>query len=55
MKHTLPTKRKKRKVKPCKKIAILAFPFGVDFHDETGKMSRSDKRGSLRGESGLTE
>ncbi|MDD7187457.1 MAG: hypothetical protein PUH93_06910 [Clostridia bacterium] len=27
------------------------FPKGVDFPDETGKMSRSDKRGTLRGES----
>ena len=34
---------------------LFAFPFGVDFPDETGKMSRSDKRGTLRGESGLTE
>ena len=33
----------------------LAFPFGVDFPDETGKMSRSDKRGTLRGESGFYE
>ena len=40
---------------PHKTKHCLAFPFGVDFPDETGKMSRSDKRGTLRGESGLTE
>ena len=34
------------------KLNNLAFPFGVDFPDETGKMSQSDKRGTLRGESG---
>ena len=34
------------------KSVFLAFPFGVDFPDETGKMSQSDKRGTLRGESG---
>ena len=33
-------------------LTLLAFPSGVDFPDETGKMSRSDKRGTLRGESG---
>ena len=33
-------------------ITKLAFSFGVDFPDETGKMSQSDKRGTLRGESG---
>ena len=39
----------------AKILTILAFPFGVDFPDETGKMSRSDKRGTLRGESGFCE
>ena len=42
MKHTLPTKRKKRKVKPCKKIAILAFPFGVGSLAETGEVADED-------------
>ena len=32
-----------------------ASSFGVDFPDETGKMSRSDKRGALCGESGKIE
>ena len=36
-------------------LHFLAFPAGVDFPDETGKMSRSDKRGTLRGESGFYE
>ena len=32
-----------------------ASSFGADFPDETGKMSRSDKRGALCGESGKIE
>ena len=28
----------------------LAFPFGADFPDETGKMSQSDKRGASAAE-----
>ena len=49
MKHTLPTKRKKRKVKPCKKIAILAFPFGVGSPDETGEVADEVwRRGGVR-------
>ena len=27
------------------KLYSLAFPYGVDFPDETGKMSQSDKGG----------
>ena len=29
----------------AKKLNNLAFPYGVDFPDETGKMSQSDKGG----------
>ncbi len=32
------------------KLNNLAFPFGVDFPDETGKMSQSDKRGASAAE-----
>ena len=48
--------RSKRVTFACRQLPNLyeyiASSFGVDFPDETGKMSQSDKRGTLRGESG---
>ena len=39
----------------AKKLNNLAFPYGVDFPDETGKMSQSDKGGASAAEAKCRE